>query len=85
VIFAMVAFSLTWDYLLLTLPPVSADEKFFGVLGAILIFIFLYPSSRLPFVAEEALTQQSRFSQAMGWVFFLLNLIVCVGNVPGLR
>lgn len=84
-IFGMTAFTFTWDQLLVTIPPITAEHYIDGLLGAALMFFLFYPPCRLVFIAEEWLIQQSRFNRVAAVLSFWVTLVVAVMTVPGAR
>jgi len=83
-VFGMLTFTLSWSAIMTFLEPVTADGWWISLLASLVLFMMLYPSSRLVFFAEEWLVKQSPLNRVITIVFFIATLIAALWEVPGL-
>jgi hypothetical protein len=82
--FGMVAFSLSWNGIIDFLNPAEGEAFWVTLLGSILLFMTLYPPSRLVFITEEWLVRQPRLARIINLAFFAAALLASLSEVPGL-
>ncbi len=83
-LFGMVAFTLSWHGIVDVLDPADAADKVVTLIGSLVLFMAIYPPSRLVFVAEAWLVKQPLFSRLVNLAFFLITLLAALASVPGL-
>jgi hypothetical protein len=81
-IYGMVALTLTWDLMLVVVPAGDFSHPAWYYFGGVLLFFFIYPPSRLAFVAEEWYTRQTLLNRVISTVVFLTTLYVMVSSMP---
>jgi hypothetical protein len=82
--FGMVGFTLSWNGLLTTLDPAEAVEPYVIWIVGMLLFMVLYPASRMVFTMEAWLVKQPWLNRLLTLVFFLITLAASLAEVPGL-
>ena len=83
-VFGMLTFTLSWSAIMTFIEPVMAESWWGSLLSSLILFLMLYPSSRLVFVFEEWLVKQTPLNRVLIIVFFLLTLLSALREVPGL-
>jgi hypothetical protein len=82
--FGMVVFTLSWHGIVDVFDPAGAADKVVTLIGSLVLFMSIYPPSRLVFVAEAWLVRQSLFSRITNLVFFFITLLAALASVTGL-
>lgn len=82
--FGMLMFTLSWSAIMIFIEPVATENWWGSLLSSLILFLMLYPSSRLVFVVEEWLVKQKPLNRVMIIVFFFLTLLSALREVPGL-
>jgi hypothetical protein len=83
-VFGMLTFTLSWSAIMILLEPVTAESWWGSLLSSLILFMMLYPPSRLVFVVDEWLVKQKPVNRVMMVVFFLLSMLGALQEVPGL-
>ncbi len=82
--FGMLNFTLSWSAIMTFIDPVTADAWWISLLASLILFLMLYPPSRLVFFAEEWLVKQSLLNRIITIAFFIATLFAALREVPGL-
>jgi hypothetical protein len=82
--FGMITFSMSWNAIMLTMEPVQAGEFWVSLVSSAILFLMLYPPSRLIFIAEEWLVRQTRLNRFISILFLLLTMVAAIMEVPGM-
>lgn len=82
-VFGMAAFTLSWDVLVMTMPP--AEVKWQGFIFGAFLFMMFYLPARLVFFAEEWMVRQPLASRIISGLFFFVAMLVAIFEVPGMR
>lgn len=82
--FGMLNFTFSWSAIMTFIEPVTADGWWISLLASLVLFLMLYPPSRLVFFAEEWLVKQSLPNRLIMIGFFILTLLAALQEVPGL-
>ena len=83
-VFAMITFSLSWSAIMSYIDPIQEGELMFSLLSSLILFLMLYPTSRLVFLAEEWLVEQPSINRIINIGFFLTTMLAALQEVPGL-
>ena len=83
-LFAMVTFTMSWSAIMTFLTPVQAGEFWISLLSSVILFMMLYPSSRLVFIIETWLVKQPLTIRISNLFFFGTTLLAALWEVPGL-
>lgn len=82
--FGTLNFTFSWSAIMTFIEPVTADAWWLSLLASLILFLMLYPPSRLVFFAEEWLVKQSLLNRIITIGFFIMTLIAALQEVPGL-
>lgn len=83
-VFGMLTFTLSWSAIMTFIEPGTTENWWGSLLSSLLLFMMLYPPSRLVFVVEEWLVMQKPLNRVMIVAFFFLTMLSALREVPGL-
>lgn len=82
--FGMLTFTFSGSAFITFIEPVGDGERWISLFASILLFLMLYPPSRLIFTVEEWLVKQISLNRIMTIVFFIATMLGALQEISGL-